>query len=196
MTAPTSTSNPPTHTPSASHSRVRQQTIPQRDRRRTALPLRRTGLEYHPATHNRLFHPPLDLPSTKGCVSTLRTKLARVNLPLFVLIDDHHIGIRTNRKRSLLESERIRWTRGELLNRFLQRQHTFFHQPQSQGERCLKPHNPEWSFRKILLLLLRGMRRMVGRDRIDRAIAQSFLDRVDIIPCTQRRIHLRMGVVS
>src|SRR5262249_27049842 len=59
ITAPLNTTIPPTQTASASHSSVRQTTIPQRGTRRTVLSLPGTSLEHESATDDGGRHPPL-----------------------------------------------------------------------------------------------------------------------------------------
>ena len=49
---------------------------------------------------------------------------------------------------------------------------------------------------ELALLLVVVMRRVIGRDEIDRAVAHRLLQRVDVVRRAQRRIHLRVRVVA
>ena len=64
-----------------------------------------------------------------------------------------------------------------------------------RGERGLEPDRPGRRVVELGLLLLNGVRRVVGGDRIDRAVGQAAPKRVPILARAQRRVHLEVRVV-
>jgi len=62
-------------------------------------------------------------------------------------------------------------------------------------ERGLEPYDPHQAPREAPVLLERGVRRMVGRDHVDRSVEQPLDQRVLILFRADRRVHLEAPVV-
>src|ERR1700750_3381841 len=67
---------------------------------------------------------------------------------------------------------------------------------ETETERCLKPSDAVRCALKLLLLLMRGMRRMVGCDAVNSAVQQTFNHCIAVFEGTQWRVHLGECVVS
>ena len=71
------------------------------------------------------------------------------------------------------------------------------HEPRDvHRERRLEPDDAVRRVGELALLLVVVVRRVIGRDEIDRSVAHRLLQRGDVVRRAQRRIHLRVRVVA
>ncbi len=101
------------------------------------------------------------------------------------------IGCFTNRYPGYIDSQDLAWCDRQFVNGLLHRQHTGPDEfPANEPPSGLKANDAEWCRDKFDFLLKRGMRGMIGTNRIDGSIEKTGLHGLDVFYRTERWVHL------
>src|SRR5215472_18270599 len=114
------------------------------------------------------------MPTIERRVVRQRVRLCRVKRPLLFRIEDRYICKTTSKKRpAMREIENARRTRREQVHDPRQRNLVLAMQLRDrQSQRRLESGDAERSALKLHLFLVRSMRSVIGRNRIDGSIRQ------------------------
>ena len=95
-----------------------------------------------------------------------------------------------------MEACNLRRRRGERVDEARQRQHLVAHELEQNRQAQLEADHSRRSRRELAVLLELGVRRVIGRDAIDRAVGERRAERIDVFTFAQRRVHFARGVVA
>src|SRR5688572_19031099 len=129
-------------------------------------------------------------------VPPLGREPGRVHGPLASRVENRDVRDRATPERAAREAERSGRRDGHPVN---ERGHIYdsrLHEPcVHHGQCCFQANDPIWRVGELALLFVIVMRRVVGRDQVDRAITNRLADRLHVLFGTQRWVHLRVRIV-
>ena len=163
-----------------------------RSRTRLSLP-RRPGdvLPHDRAGHDRRDRPAAERPAGEGRVAALRLEARGIDGALALEVEHRHVRGRADRERAPRQAEHARGMGREKRDQARQRDDAGAHEAvEAQRDRRLQAHDAEGGLVELDLLVVHRVRRVVGRDAVDRAVAQALDHRQPVGLGAQRRVHL------
>src|SRR5271157_3061513 len=137
-----------------------------------------------------------EAPTVEGSVLRLGARLRGIEGPLLPGIEDGDVGVRTFCKRaSASKPKDLGGIRGQQLDNPPQRQlEMLIQNSDGDGQRGLKAGDAEGGTLELDLLLVEGVRRVVGGYRVDGPVDDALHQSVAVGDRAQWRIHLVVGV--
>ena len=77
-----------------------------------------------------------------------------------------------------------------------QREDALLDEPEHERHAELEADHAGRGLAELAVLLERRVRRVVGRDAVDRAVGERLAERGDVLVLAERRVHLARGVVA
>ena len=130
------------------------------------------AVKYDTSPHNRVRHATGYLPAAKRRVATAAEGFFRVNLPLFISLNNDNIPQRTASQRApVFEARDSRWLRCHFAYQFqpgqMPRLYEGFH---VKGQGCFQPQNTKWGAIKFKLFFFAGVWGMICRQAVNGSI--------------------------